>query len=151
MKRYNKYNPKRKIRVCTTQDREYLSRLCAIVGYGGNPQHKKNPGDFGLKPPCDPRPTKSLCDTVSVFRKEAALELLREGVRRGLVSESERNGFPQNIWSVIELRDGNAVPLESQLENPEKGTYHGYPLPETDPMHGLVLERWRTAQCLISK
>ena len=48
---------------------------------------------------------------------------------------------PKNIWSVIELRDGRMVPPESQLENPANGTYHGYPLPESDPMFDEVLKK----------
>lgn len=145
-----KFNPKRTIKNCTVADVELLSMLRSTVGYGGKPHHKKNPGDFKLDPPSDPRPNKSLCDVVKVFKKQEALNLLREGIRRGLISSNiNGNSFPKNIWSVIEMEDGKLVPLESQIENPEIGTYHGYPLPPTDPMHDCVLERWRSSQCLI--
>ncbi len=90
---------------------------------GGNPAHKRNPGDYGLMPPVQPRADKTLCDSVRVFKKSEAEALLREGgVRRGLVSGRMVNNFPQNIWAVTE----EGKPLEGQLENPQKGVYHGY-------------------------
>jgi hypothetical protein len=46
--------------------------------------------------------------------------------------------WPKNVWSVTE--DGIAI--EAQLENPELGSYHGYPMPETDPLSQEVLRRW---------
>ena len=106
--------------------------------YTGNPAHKRNPGDFGLTPPAQPRADKSLCDDVEIFDVATALRLLREGIRRGLVSVQERNGFPQNVWGVTE----EGVALEAQLENQEKGTYHGYPLSDADPMQQHVIEWW---------
>jgi len=64
--------------------------------------------------------------------------LLRNGVRRGLVSERWSQGFPQNIWSVT--ADGK--PVEAQLENAALGVYHGYPLPNSDSFSQAVLQRW---------
>ena len=77
-----------------------------------------------------------LCDEVGVFHRQEALELLRSGVTVGLVSERCVNGWPQNIWVV---RDGRV--LEAQLEQPETGSYHGYPLQLEDPFTELVLQR----------
>ena len=108
------------------------------VVYCGNPVHKRNPGDFGLSPPAGPRPGKSLCDTAALFEKAVAGELLKEGVRRGLVSLQSNNGWPQNIWAITD--DG--VALEAQLENRETGAYHGYPMPPTDPFAELVMMEW---------
>ncbi len=108
------------------------------VTYGGNPEHKRNPGDFGLTPPATPRPDKSLCDEIEVYRRTEALELLKEGIKRGLVSVQRSNGFPQNIWSMTADR----VPLEAQLENRELGSYHGYPLTDGDPFADIVRESW---------
>jgi hypothetical protein len=99
---------------------------------------KKNPGDFGLTPPASPRRDKTLCDGVNIFQKAVALKLLKEGVRRSLVSEQTRNGYPQNIWAVT----ADGVPLEAQLENPGNGTYHGYPMPENDAFRDKVIEKW---------
>lgn len=108
--------------------------------YGGNPEHKRNPGDFGLTPPASPRPGKTLCDAVEIFTREEALRLLREGVRRSLISEQTRGAepWPQNIWAVA----GNGVPLEAMLQNPDRGEYHGYPMLDGDPLAEEVRERW---------
>jgi hypothetical protein len=36
----------------------------------------------------------------------------------------------------------SGIPLEAQLENAAKGVYHGYPMPESDPLAAEVLSRW---------
>lgn len=116
-----------------------LEALATKVRYGGKPDHKRNPGDFGLTPPALPRDDKSLCDTVKIFKRAAALALLKKGLLRGMISEWDGvNGFPKNIWSMTE--DG--VPMEAQLENPGNGTYHGYPLEVNDPFRDSVIEKW---------
>ncbi len=115
-----------------------LERLAKAVQYGGNGEHKRNPGDFGLPPPLGPRPGKTLCDGANIFKRKLALKLLKEGIRRGLVSEQARNGFPQNIWAVSE----EGVPLEAQLENRKTGAYHGYPMLEDDAFREKVIEKW---------
>lgn len=134
-------NPKRCIRPnpITPEVRARLEDLAARVSYGGNPEHKRNPGDFGLQPPSYPRQGKSLCDEVAIFTRAEAVGLLRQGVRRGLVSIQERQGWPQNVWAVAP----NDIPLEAMLENPAVGAYHGYPMLEDDPLAEEVLERWR--------
>jgi len=111
------------------------------MSYGGNPEHKRNPGDFGLTPPAQPRPDKTLCDEVRIFERSVALEYLRHGVERGLVSESWTGDWPQNIWAMTV--DGRA--LEAQIENAQLGTYHAYPLPESDPFVSEVRKRWEQA------
>lgn len=131
------HNLKRRIRQSVEPD--YLQKLVDLVKYGGNPEHKKNPGDFGLMPPSQTRADKSLCDIVGIFSKKEATRLLKDGVKRGLVSEQMRNGYPQNIWAVT----NGGWPLEAQLENAETGTYHGYPMNETDPFRNEVLRRWK--------
>ncbi len=133
----DRFNWKRHIR--QGSDPGYLSELAGKITYGGNPEHKRNPGDFGLTPPSQPRPNKSLCDAVNIFSRREAITLLKSGVEKGLISVNEVNGFPQNIWAVT----GDGQPLEAQLENPEQGVYHGYPIPETDPFRDLVLEYWK--------
>jgi len=108
------------------------------VRYGGNPEHKRNPGDFGLTPPSSLRLDKACCDEVSIVSKAVALSLLRRGVQKGMISERKNHDFPQNIWSVTD----EGIPLEAQLENAETGSYHGYPLPDNDPFRDIVLQRW---------
>jgi hypothetical protein len=136
MRRRRSYNNKRHFQ--NSMSVASLKLLAAQVGYGGNPEHKRNPGDFGLTPPSLPRADKPLCDEVGIFRKCDAEQLLREGVRRGLVSRQCRSGFPQNVWAVTT----NGKPLEAQLENADTGVYHGYPMPSSDPFSEEVLIRW---------
>lgn len=135
-----RFNPKRKLVRSLPQDER--ARLIAAVGYGGNPEHKADPGDFGLVPPAAPRPDKTLCDAIRVHGRDEALALLRRGIERGLVSERRSGAFPQNIWSVTE----QGAPIEAELENALTGVYHGYPLPETDPFREVVLQAWREAE-----
>ncbi|MEV1965831.1 hypothetical protein ABZR56_05135 [Pseudomonas aeruginosa] len=98
-----------------------------------------NPGDFGLEPPADPRQGKSLCDVARIFTRTEALELLQAGIEKGLVSDRENGGWPKNIWSVTDA----GIPMEAQLENPETGHYHGYPMPDSDPLASEVIARWK--------
>ena len=116
--------------------------LAERVGYGGNPEHKRNPGDFRLIPPSAPRADKTLCDTVNIFSRTEALAVLREGVRRGLISRAKRGDFSQNVWAVA----AEGIPLEAQLENHESRAYHGYPMPGSDSFRATVLRVWSSAQ-----
>lgn len=133
------FNPKRKVQstprtedVCV-----FLEGLAAQVRYGGNPEHKRRPENFALTPASHPRPGKTLCDSAEIFSCEEAVELLREGIRRGLISTQYRQDWPQNIWAVA--KDG--TPLEAQLEAP--GVYHGYPMPVEDPLRAEIIASWR--------
>jgi hypothetical protein len=100
-----------------------LASLAARARYSGNPEHKRNPGDFGLKPPARLRRGKGRCDHTGIVTLTAALALLREGLRRGLVSEQFRGEWPQNVWAVTREQ----MPVEAQLEG--DGVYHGHPMP----------------------
>jgi hypothetical protein len=133
-----RFNPKRNI-VDRCPPVAALRKLSERVAYAGNPEHKRDPGDFGLMPPSAPRADKTLCDEVHIFRRSDALAALREGVRKGLLSPATRGGFPQNIWSVT----AEGIPLEAELENREAGTYHGYPMPENDPFRETVVSLWK--------
>lgn len=138
-KKRTRFNYKRKI--ASIADTEALNRLAGEVRYGGNPEHKRNPGDFGLTPPAAPRADKTLCDGAGIFRRGEALELLREGIRCGLVSFWDGRGYPSNVWSV----SAEGIPLEAQLENSANGTYHGYPMPVEDVFREKVIARWGNA------
>jgi hypothetical protein len=131
--------PKRFDREATA---EQLNAWLKSVSYGGNAEHKQNPGDFGLSPPYGPRRGKTLCDGVSIHQRAVALRLLREGIRRGLVSEQKRGTFPQNIWAVT----ADGVPLEAALDNQMAGTYHGYPIPKDDELGRKVVKKWNSFQ-----
>jgi hypothetical protein len=136
--RYTHYNPKRRIQKPGACTQVHLQQLAAQVSYGGNPEHKMNPGDFGLTPPSDPRPAKSLCDVAAIFKRKLAHTLLQEGIRKGLVSDRTLGKWPKNVWAVTE----SGIALEAQLENAESGSYHGYPMPDSDPFAEQVLLRW---------
>jgi hypothetical protein len=133
-------NSKRCLLIHASEEQlEQIRQLSKKASYGGNPEHKKNPGDFKLNPPSIPRQGKSLCDELGIFTREQALSLLREGFERGLVSEQMRGDWPQNVWSVFAGRV-----LEAMLENPQQGAYHGYPMPLNDPFADAVLKRWNS-------
>ena len=134
--RKRKHNPKREISDRVNQ--AFLKLLEKKVKYVGSPFHKRNPGDFGLKPPAQPRPDKTLCDKVKIFEVKTAQKLLLSGVAKGLISTQRRGDFPQNIWAVT----SDGVPLEAQLDNVDTGTYHGYPMGDGDPLARKVLEQW---------
>lgn len=140
MKRRNgQFNPKRKMLKVEACDFGHLAELASQAQYGGNPEHKKNPGDFGLTPPSGPRPGKSLCDSVKIFTKQETLELLRKGIKNGLVSDRFEGQWPKNVWSVME----DETPLEAQLESVEQGSYHGHPMQTEDPFCEEVIKQWR--------
>lgn len=120
-------------------DFQSLADLASQAQYGGNPEHKRNPGDFGLTPPSGARPGKSLCDAVQVFTRREALKLLRQGIAHGLVSDRLEGQWPKTVWSVLE----NETPLEAQLEDAGRGTYHGYPMQSKDPFCDEVIQQWR--------
>jgi len=134
--RRGRYNPKRKLQ--DSLPAQELDQLSSQVKYGGNPEHKRNPGDFGLTPPSDPRPNKTLCDDCGIFNRAIAERLLSEGAQKGIVSVQMKGQWPKNIWAVT----SEGHPVEAQLENEVQGTYHGYPMPEADPMRQEILERW---------
>lgn len=137
--RKGKYNIKPKMIMAKDVDIKKCSILLDNVVYTGNPKHKKNPGDFGLTPPSAPRPASSLCDSADIFKKEDALRYLKNGIKKGMFSVQDRNGYPKQIWSV----DDRGHPLEAQLENQEIGAYHGYPVPESDPRYKEILKEWK--------
>ena len=130
----NSYNPKRRIE--DAPDRAYLGDLLGRLRYGGNPEHKRNPGDFGLVMSTTKRPDASLCDAVDITTVAAALAELQKGVDAGLISRQKRGDFPQNIWVVHE----SGLVLEAQLENQGLGTYHGYPMDPADPFVAKIRE-----------
>jgi hypothetical protein len=134
-----KFSPKR--RIASNRDQTDLDLLAGRVSYRGNPAHKRNPGDFALAPPLGPRPGKTLCDLAGIFSRTVAQDLLREGIRNGLVSSQGTGIFPQNVWAV----SAEGIPLEAQLENAGDGSYHGYPMPEDDAFREIVIEKWNAA------
>lgn len=136
-----KFNSKRRIQTApaTPSGYERFKEIAQYAKYVGSPFHKRNPADFGLAPPSAPRQGKTLCDG-AVNCHQDAQRFLIEGLNKGLVSEQMRNGWPQNVWAVTE----SGIALEAQLDNEEKGTYHGYPMTNADPLCEEVIERWKS-------
>lgn len=138
MKRRHGYNPKRRIAppdFLPEAERRDLSRR---VSYGGNPEHKRSPGDYNLTPPAQPRPGKTLCDGDRQILKDEALDLLKEGLQKGMFCSFEHGSWPQNIWSI----SNTGEIFEAQIENPMQGTYHGYPVPADDDFRRTIKYEW---------
>lgn len=110
----------------------------ARVAYLGSPLHKRSPGDYGLTPPADPRPNKTLCDEIGIFERAKAQALLQQGLERGTISPCPQGELPRYIWAVTD--DGRVV--EARCDDATHGTYHGYPLADADPMANEVKKRW---------
>ncbi|UEM04530.1 hypothetical protein JL101_003545 [Skermanella rosea] len=120
-----------------------MDGISTKVGYGGNPMHKRNQGDFRLDPPSDGRQHKTLCDRAKVFTRAEATRLLKQGAAYGLVSDAMKGDWPKNIWAVAQ----NGEPVEAILENETQGIYHGYSMGDNDPMAASVRQRWSAATC----
>lgn len=137
MKKRTGYNPKRRLATADAEAVALLQPCACTARYGGNPEHKSKPSDFGLVPPTSPRAGKTLCDKTRDFSKAEALQLLSGGFIKGMVSLQEHNGWPQNVWAVLDDE-----PYEAQLENQEQGIYHGYPMPADDDFRRIILLEW---------
>lgn len=136
-----KFNPKRTI----LSTPEYirlkgeLKEKSKKLQYDGKPEHKLNPGDFNLKPPACGRIDKSLCDLVKIFTYREALRLLREGFSKGLIDTRSYKDWPRHIWAVMD----DEMVLEAKPSMPGTGIYHGYPLPQSDPLFDEVIAKWK--------
>lgn len=107
--------------------------------YEGRAYHKGHPGDFGLTPPCDPRPDKTLCDKANVTRAAEAERLFLRAIKRGLASENEvQSGFPKYLWVV----DDQGHVFELMYGGSHPGHYHGYPILQDDPLFDRVSDAW---------
>ena len=82
---------------------------------------------------------KTLCDAKRPFLKAEAEHLLREGLKRGMISPTAGEAWPRHVWAVNEEEEV----FEAQLENSEQGIYHGYPLPLDDDFRSVVLSEWQ--------
>lgn len=107
--------------------------------YEGNPQHKRNPADFGLTPPAAPRPEKTLCDEAGVLRRAEAEALLLAAIERGLASEADAApGTPKQLWVV----DAQGRVFEAMHGGSRVGCYHGYPIRQSDPLFARIVRAW---------
>jgi hypothetical protein len=132
------FNPKRRIADVVDVSLHRLQELAQKALYGGNPEHKRSPGDYGLTPAASPRPGKTLCDAERQLLKEEAVGLLRAGLLKGMMSPCTVDSWPQNVWALSEAGEV----FEAQLENPTLGVYHGYPMPLNDDFRSHVQAEW---------
>lgn len=72
-----------------------------------------------------------------MFKRAVAVALLKEGIRRGFVSDRFAGDWPYNVWAVT----SDGIALEAQWE--ADGKYHGYPMLDTEPLRGVILKRWK--------
>jgi len=138
MQRRSGYNPKRRIAAAQLLTPAQRASLAERTAYGGNPEHKRSPGDYRLSPPISPRPAKTLCDGERAILKAEAVALLQAGLRRGTISATPPEGWPQNVWAMSDAGDV----FQAQLENVAHGTYHGYPMLLDDDFRSVVLREW---------
>lgn len=134
-------NPKRRVAPQGFLDVEARERLIAGSKYVGSALHKRTPGDYGFRPPVNPRPSKSLCDDLRTIQFEEAKGLLEQGIRRGMISQTFQDDLPKYVWAV----DGDGEAYEAKIGN---GGYHGYRLSEEQEggMREIVLREWRARQ-----
>lgn len=132
-------NPKRRIVGQGRIPDVELDALTVRVRYGGSTHHKRNAGDYRFIPPSNPRGSKSLCDDLRVILMREAASLMKNGIKKGMVSEILPDGYPKYIWAV----DDHDEPYEAKRGD-DGCTYHGYRLNEANEslMRELVLDEW---------
>lgn len=132
-------SPDRRITPAGSISATDLKALTKRLTYGGSSYHKLRPNDYGLSPPFSPRPHKSPCDDLRAVPKAEAIRLLKEGIRRGMVSALAGGGVPKYVWAVAE--DG--LVFEAKTDPPNT-VYHGYRLLEDDAdMREVVQREWK--------
>lgn len=132
--------PDRRIVPPNTLTQDELKDIEARARYGGIAYHKLHPGDYGFNPPTSPRPSKSVCDDLRPVLKKDAARLLREGIRKGMVSRPNLGQLPKYIWAV----DGNGEVYEAKTDTERADPYHGYRLGDSERrMRAEVLSEWK--------
>ena len=123
------------------RDQERLRQFAELARYCGRPYHLRKPQakDFSATAHGF---NKSPCDGNISLRRPEANQLLREGIRRSMISEW-RQEYPPNyvlpkyVWAVKDIHV-----FEAKLS---KGTpnYHGYELLENDSYRDYVMDVWK--------
>ncbi len=130
--------PDRRLALAGTYAKAELQELSDRVTYGGSSLHKLHPGNYGLIPSINPRPTKSVCDDLRVVAFDEAAQLLAAGVAAEMVSPFDRGGSPKYVWAVDE---GGEV-YEAKTKPPNT-VYHGYRLgDDEEAMRRYILGEW---------
>ncbi len=119
-------------------DFDILEQMAKDARYKPSPYHKSNPAAWGLPGLSQRRLDKTVCEGSGITSCRDATELLRLGIRRGMVSRHERGNWPRNVWAV----DTEGYIYEAQLSNSGLGEYHGYPMKDGDKFADFVRTEW---------
>ena len=119
-------------------DQDTLEQMAQDARYRPSPYHKSDPAAWGLSGPSQYRPDKTVCEGSGITCCRDATELLKSGIRCGMVSKQKRGNWPQNVWAV----DAEGIVYEAQLTNPGLVEYHGYPMKDGDRFAEFVRTEW---------
>ena len=97
--------------------------------YIGSPEHKKSPS-FAGQP--KPRADASICPEKLTGKLKQVITMLKQGLRKGAVSEFWEGTFPRYVW----YKDDGMV-YEGRLVNKENGEYKGYPFNRSEWPKGI--------------
>lgn len=107
--------------------------------YGGSANHKLRPGDYGLVPTHNPRPSKSACDELRPVLLAEARTLFKRGIALGMISRLGEDGLPKYVWAVDRLGEV----YEAKTKPGRNEPYHGYRLGDDErAMRRYVLDEW---------
>lgn len=113
--------------------------LKARLRYIGSGNHKLRPGDYGLVPSHNPRPSKSPCDELRSVLLAEAQGFFSRGIELGMVSRLGNNGVPKYVWSV----DKFGEVYEAKTKPGQDEEYHGYRIGDDERLiRRYVLEEW---------
>ena len=130
--------PDRRIVAAGSVSKAELDGLLRRVRYAGSSVHKLHPADYGLVPPVNPRPSKSVCDDVRVIPLEEASRLFATGIEAGMISRFDGEGVPKYVWAV----DADHQVYEAKT-TPREAVYHGYRLgDDEEAMRRYILGEW---------
>jgi hypothetical protein len=129
-------NPKRRIAPSDRLDLAARKSLADRLAYIGSSHHKRRPADYGLHPPVNPRPWKSVCDGRRIIPKDEAVQLFRAGIMNGMFSNLSDDGTPKYVWAV----DADGEVYEAKVD---RSGYHGYRLEEEDDFREFALKEWK--------
>jgi hypothetical protein len=132
--------PDRRILPANALDPAEVKRIALDARYGGSAIHKLHPGNYGFHPPTNPRPSKPLCDDRRPIPDTEAATLMREGIRKGMISQTEPGQLPKYVWAVDEWGEV----YEAKTKPGQETLYHGYRLGDDErQMRAEVLSEWK--------
>ncbi|MGH7116364.1 MAG: hypothetical protein ACREE9_17950 [Stellaceae bacterium] len=139
MTRRQSTRPDRRVEPAGSIPDERLARLAERLRYAGISIHKLHPGNYGLVPPVNPRPSKSPCDDLRDVLKEEAEGLFRSGILAGMVSPFAEGITPKYVWAL----DQEGEVYEAKTKPPDT-LYHGYRLGDDErEMRRYIRREWQ--------